>query len=275
MAAIRKTLRAIIGLTACCVLAFSLYQIFIYLRDVSSSRALTDDLIKDAVELLPSPEAAREDAAAPGDTGSAQPEVEAETGESAPIKVDFEALRRKNEDIIAWLYSEDTPINLPVLQAGDNDYYLYRLADGSYNPAGSLFADYRNNADFSSPNTIIYGHNMKNGSMFGSLREYRNQDYYDEHPVIWLLTPEEDYRLELVAGFVTADDNRIYTLEQDEDSMLELAEEAIKYSAFDSGAEAVPGSRYLTLSTCTYDYDNARYVLLCRLVPLGSAHEAG
>ena len=89
--------------------------------------------------------------------------------ETAPITVDFERLQEENKDIIAWLYCPDTEINYPVVQSKDNEYYLRRLLDGTWNIAGTLFMDYRNAADCSDLHTIIYGHNMKNNTMFGSL----------------------------------------------------------------------------------------------------------
>ena len=82
--------------------------------------------------------------------------------ETAPITVDFERLQEENKDIIAWLYCPDTEINYPVVQSKDNEYYLRRLLDGTWNIAGTLFMDYRNAADCSDLHTIIYGHNMKN-----------------------------------------------------------------------------------------------------------------
>lgn len=84
--------------------------------------------------------------------------------------------------MLAWLYCPDTVINYPVVQSDDNEYYLRRLMDGSSNTAGTLFADYRCSPDFSDPHTVIYGHNMKNDTMFGILPEYGAQEFYEPHP---------------------------------------------------------------------------------------------
>ena len=91
--------------------------------------------------------------------------------------VDFESLRESGPDIIGWLNLPDTVINYPVTQTDDNEYYLHHLYDGTYNKVGCLFADYENKADFSDRNTIIYGHNMRDGSMFAVLNEYDEQSY--------------------------------------------------------------------------------------------------
>ncbi len=108
-----------------------------------------------------------------------------EPEETTPITVDFEALRKENGDVVGWLYCEDTPINYPIVQSEDNDYYLRRLLDSTWNIAGTIFMDYRNAPDFSDWNTIIYGHNMNNDSMFGTLQDYKKQAYYEEHPVLY------------------------------------------------------------------------------------------
>ena len=129
--------------------------------------------------------------------------------ETPPIRVDFDALREKNDDVVAWIYCPDTPINYPVVQAADNEAYLHRLLDGSKNSAGTLFMDFRNSSDFSDWNSVIYGHNMKNGSMFGTLMDYKTQSYFDAHPKVFLLTPEQDYVVKIVAGFVTPADAEI------------------------------------------------------------------
>ncbi len=116
----------------------------------------------------------------------------------------FEKLTAEYPDTVGWLYCEGTPINYPVVQSKDNLRYLRRLPDGRYNAAGSLFADYRCKEVAASGNYIIYGHNMKNGSMFGTLVRYKSQNYYDEHPTLYYLTPERTFRIELIAGFVTS-----------------------------------------------------------------------
>lgn len=89
------------------------------------------------------------------------------------MEINFDILKSKNKDIVAWIYSEGTQINYPIVQSKDNDYYLRRLLDGTYNQGGTIFMDYRNNKNFEDYNTIIYGHNMKNNTMFGTLINYK------------------------------------------------------------------------------------------------------
>ena len=129
------------------------------------SQNLNDSLTKEAVMKLPQ------------DAESNQSEQES-VQETAPIIVDFEVLQTENKDIIAWLHCPDTKINYPVAQSEDNSYYLKHLYDGTANKVGCLFIDYENAEDFSDNNTIIYGHNMKNGSIFGTLDSYKKADYW-------------------------------------------------------------------------------------------------
>ncbi len=187
----------------------------------------------------------------------------------SPVTVDFAALQKDFPDIRGWLYAPGTEINYPVVQGRDNDFYLHRLMDGEDNAGGTLFMDYRNNADFSSKHTFIYGHHMKDGSMFAAIVNYANQAYYDEHPYLFLNTPNGNYRLDVVAGFVTLDDSRAYLLDfKSRAEFEEWYELMSSFSDFTSDVSFGPDDLIVTLSTCTYDYDNARYVLMTKLVPL-------
>lgn len=196
-----------------------------------------------------------------------EPPAESEH-EEAPISVDFTVLQQTNPDIIAWIHCPDTTINYPVAQADDNQYYLRRLTDGTYNTAGTIFVDFRNASDMSDRNTLIYGHNMKNGSMFHSLSGYRKQDYYEQHPVIWLLTPEKTFRINLISGFVTRADSDSYTFFETDEDLLSYLEQAIGKSTFSADTDISQISRIVTLSTCTHEGVDKRYILIGALEEL-------
>lgn len=253
----RKIIRLLLGLAACVVLAYATMELAGYLKESSISVEMKQSLILEAVSQKQDPTAATEteDETAPTE----------ETAITAPISVNFDYLTETNPDIIGWLYSEDTPINLPVVQSKDNDYYLYRMIDGNWNSSGTLFADCRNARDFTDNNTVIYGHNMKNKEMFGTLANYKEQEYYEEHPVMWLLTPKGDYRIELVAGFVTSTTSKVYTHPLTGDDAYAMAQETMEKSTFSADIQLTRGDRFLCLSTCSYEFDNARYVLVGRL----------
>lgn len=196
---------------------------------------------------------------------AAVPDHSERSGENAAMtwpEVDFAALKEVNPDFVGWLSCEGTPIHYPVVQGRDNDYYLHHLFDGSEGRCGCIFLEAQNEPDFSQPHSILYGHHMKDGSMFKSLKGYREQSYYEEHPVLLLLTPEKRYRLEVFAGFVAAEGSNAWQLDfRDEQERQRWLEEQIQRSDFHSDVFPGPEERILTLSTCSYEFQNARYVV--------------
>lgn len=190
-------------------------------------------------------------------------EVISSSDGACPIAVDFDKLRQINEDITAWIYCEGTPISYPVLQGVDNGEYMYNRYDKTMSTSGSIYLDYRNSADFSDPKSIIYGHNLQ-GSMFGSLTEYKSQEYYEKHPVIWLITPDKSYELELFAGFETTADSNDYSLISDDRELKNITDEAIKKSDFKADCDISSFDRSIFLSTSTNDNKNesGRYIVV-------------
>ena len=186
-------------------------------------------------------------------------------GPSIPAAIDFDALYETSRDVVAWIYAPDTEINYPVAQARDNSYYLRRLLNGKGAVCGTIFADYRCSADLSDWNTIIYGHQMDNGTMFGSLAGYRDQAYYEAHPVMYLYVPGQRYRLELIAGYVTNVNDPLYYLPSSREERDAVLAQALEKSTFRSGVTVGEDDRLVTLSTCAYDFNNARYVVIGRL----------
>ena len=171
--------------------------------------------------------------------------------------VDFDALRETGPDIIGWLTLPDTAINYPVTQADDNEYYLHHLYDGTYNKAGCLFADYENQEDFSDRNTIIYGHNMRDGSMFAALNEYDEQSYFDGHPQMYLVTPGGGYVVEIFTAFVTrpsesGSDISPWRLNwKDDGAYTTWLSEMAGRSVIETDVTVTSSDKVLTLSTCT------------------------
>ncbi len=212
----------------------------------------------------------------PETEGAASEMTEAEPLEMAPIAVDFEKLLTDSPDVVGWLYCPDTVINYPVARGEDNSYYLARLPDGTYNNNGSIFMDYRCAADFSDWNSILYGHNMKNDTMFGTLEDFRKQEYYDAHPVLYLLTPAQDYKIVLIGGCTTpGDDKDTYGIPISLEERNALIEKAQQNSTFQADVEIGNEERLITLSTCAYDYTGARYVLVGVLRELAPFVEGG
>lgn len=191
-------------------------------------------------------------------------QVEAEP--EIPTAIDFDSLHAISGDAVAWIFAPDTKINYVIAQSGDNAYYLRRLLDGTYANGGTLFMDYRCAADFSDWNAVIYGHLMDNGTMFGELENYRDPVYYEQHPVMYLYVPGRRYTLELIAGYVTDVNDIVYALPATRVLRDALLTRATRKSTFVSGVTVGGEDKLVTLSTCVYDFDDARYVVIGRLV---------
>ncbi len=192
--------------------------------------------------------------------------------ETAPLVVDFEALKQVNPDITGWIYCEGTVIDYPVMQGEDNDYYLHHTFDGEYAASGSIFVEASNRSGFADANTIIYGHHMKNKSMFAILSNWSDPAFYQQHPVMWLLTPEQDYKIVLWSGYTVSAYSDTYTIfKESGEEFTQYLQDAAAKSNFQADVELEADSRYVLLSTCAYVFDNARDVLHGKLVPVESA----
>jgi len=178
------------------------------------------------------------------------------------LGIDFDAVKALNSNIAAWLYCPGTAIDYPVMKADNYAYYLTRLPDGTANANGSLFIDFNHAPDFGDPLTIIYGHHMKSGSMFGSLIEYKKQTYYKEYPFMYLYTEHKNYRIDLKYGCLIGKDKwkeEAFMYAENLDSLLSYAK---SNTTFESTAPYEAGDRIIALSTCAYDFNDARYILV-------------
>ena len=117
------------------------------------------------------------------------------------ISVDFNELKKKNSDTVGFIKVNGTNVNYPIVQGDNNSYYLNHSYDKSYNSYGSIFMDYSSNNDFSDLNTFLYGHYTGNGSMFGELKKYMNESFYLEHPFFYILTPQQNYKVEVFSVY--------------------------------------------------------------------------
>ncbi|MCR4617164.1 MAG: class B sortase [Lachnospiraceae bacterium] len=191
------------------------------------------------------------------------------SGDFGGLEVDFDALTKLNPDIIGWIYCPDTVINYPVLKTDNNDYYLHRNYKKEYAASGSIFVECANSDGFVDSNTIIYGHHMKDGSMFASLSKWFKQEYYDEHPYMYLYTPDGNYRVELFSAYTTAvGSDSYYAILTPCKELDEYLERVKNKSQFDCNIELNSEDKYIMLSTCAYVFENARSVLHGKLVPI-------
>ncbi len=193
-------------------------------------------------------------------------EAPGDISERPPISVDFEQLQEDNPQAAAWLYCEGTSIDYPVMQGSDNDFYLHHSYTGAEDQSGAIFVDAQCTPGFADYNFIIYGHSMRDGSMFGGLESWKSQEFYEEHPVMWLLTPEADFRIRLFSGYTTSAYSETYTIFRGPgDEFTAYLDRCQKSSDFTSDEILEADGRYVVLSTCAYDFEEARYVLHGRL----------
>ena len=199
-------------------------------------------------------------------------ERDADSGEVAgpnaqlkpPIEVDFDKLKSVNEDVVGWIYVDALPdISYPIVKGKDNQTYLHQTYEKNYNFAGTIFVDYENSGDFSDCNTLVYGHNMKNGSMFGHLKKFREDDrLYKQDKYFWILTPERNYRYEIISAYTTGVNSDTYTLFKGPGEEFEKYLETIKgYSEIQTDdTDLTIKDKIVTLSTCTGN-ESTRFVV--------------
>lgn len=158
-------------------------------------------------------------------------------------------------------YRTQKPYNYPVVQGEDNSYYLKHLFSGEWNGSGCIFLDFRNDASFADRHSIIYGHHMKNGTMFTGIDKYKKQEFFDEHPVALLITPDKNYKVDFFAGYVAAPQDDAWEIGFTEAEFEVWLQNAADRSCFTSEVAPNISDHILTLSTCSYEFDDARFVL--------------
>jgi sortase B len=257
----KKTLLIVVIVILLAVLCFSSWQLIKIWREYRLGEVTYESM--EAYVDVPETTAPKKPQKAEEETVETVPE---ESGILWP-EVDFDALREINPDVVGWLYIEGTNISYPVVQGDDNDFYLYRLITGEYNSSGSLFLEAGLPRDFSARNNPVYGHNMKNGSMLAGITGYKRQEFYQEHPVALLLTPERNYQVYIFSAYVLDEDGDAWDTRFTETTMQGWLDERIRRSYIATDVVPTTRDKVLTLSTCTYETDDVRFLVHGILVP--------
>lgn len=197
----------------------------------------------------------------PSQVTDAPEDVDEEEPEEEMISVDFDALMKINEDVVGWLYIPNSDISYPLLHGADNEKYLHATYDGTSSIFGSIFVDFRNAADFSDWHTILYGHNMKNGSMFGTLKKYQDENFFQTHRNIYILTKDATYRYRVFSYHVADAAGRVYTTSfANKDEYASFLDLITQSSSIETKLSVGAKDKTITLSTCTGDEEN-RFVV--------------
>ena len=222
----------------------------------------------------PSPDpAAAIHTASPSAAPTASPRPEIPDDETLRRTVDFSLLQEEsNADIYAWITIPDTQIDYPVLQhSSDDTYYLNHNLDGSKGYPGCIYSERENALDFSDFNTVLYGHNMKNGSMFHELHNYEDESFLPEHPYVYIYTPERVLRYQIFAAYRYDDRHLLYSFdyatEEGRNGYLSEIWGIRDISAvLDDQVEVTAADHILTLSTCVGSQAEKRYLVQAVLV---------
>lgn len=181
-------------------------------------------------------------------------------------EVDLASLRAVNEEVLGWICIPDTPINYPLMDGDDNSFYLKHTWDKVPSFYGSVFLEQSNSSDLTDFNTILYGHNMGDENIFGSLKHYSDLSYWQEHPYVYIVDDRGVHRYEIFAAHEASIRSITYVLGFDDELREQFVQAAVDRSDIDTGIVPETTNRILTLSTCTGYTKNTRWVVQARLV---------
>ncbi|HIT91235.1 MAG TPA: class B sortase [Candidatus Merdenecus merdavium] len=190
-----------------------------------------------------------------------------EVTETDDYEVDFAGLQEVNPDVIGWIRMEAIDIiNYPIVQGKDNDQYLHTTFQGAKNGAGAIFMEYTNKSDLTDQNTFIYGHNMKNESMFGSLKKFHDKATYNISPYIWIYTPTATYQYEIFSYHVAEVNTDSFVNQfEDDETFKQYLDMLQRLSEYDTGVAVDQEDKIITLSTCTND-TSTRFLVHAKLI---------
>ena len=206
----------------------------------------------------------KDDSPTADDDGSKKGTEDARNGY---LQVDFEGLKKVNPDVIAWIQIPALDISYPVVQGNDNYYYLHHMFDEQTNKNGSIFVDYHNQPNFTDSNTIVYGHNMKNGSMFGTLDHYQDQSLYQQYPCFYIYVPGSVLEYQIISCYAGRNGSAGYTYSFPElGDFQKFVDTVLSYSGYDTGVTVTDTDHIVTLSTCVNSDRNYRYLVHGKLL---------
>lgn len=175
--------------------------------------------------------------------------------------IDFEKLSEINPDVVGWIRIPDTNIDYPIVQSHDNDAYLHTSFEGEESSAGSIFLDFESQKNLRGYNTIIYGHNMKNGFMFRDINLYKDETFFKEHQYFEIYTPRETIHLKAVSCYYIENTPEVRrTRFRSREAFEEFVQKMLEPCEYGEIPEGTITGLY-TLVTCSYEVDDGRTIL--------------
>lgn len=174
----------------------------------------------------------------------------------------FKGLLELNPDVVGWISIAGTEIDYPVVRHTDNDYYLNHNLEQSRSSHGAIFMDYRNQSLLEDKHTVIYGHHMKDGSMFGELSNYKDETYYQAHNRIRLDGLKQSTEWQIFSVYVYTPEHQFFQFQYaDEQEYSNYLQKIVEASSYDTEVEVSAEDQLLTLVTCTYEVSDARFII--------------
>ena len=238
----KKRILNIVMVLSVLVFCFSAFQLYRQTSDYRAGTKEYEQVVKEAVTI----------------------EEKDDKSSEKSYRVNFEKLKKMNPEVVGWIrFDEPENINYPLVQAKDNDKYLTTTFEGNQNKVGTIFVDYANDPRFEDSNTFIYGHNMKDGSMFGKLRNYRQESFWKDYPNFYIYTLEGQVHTYHIFSVEIAEDTsksfqKQFSKEEEYGEYLTYIKEK---ALFDTGINVDTKSKIVSLSTCTNATETQRLVL--------------
>lgn len=246
----KECISNIILVIAICVFGFSGYKLYQIQKEYKGGTSEYETL-QDTVVQIDIPKVEQSD------------DSKKET-EEIVFRIDFEKLMSINSEVVAWLrFDNPDTINYPVVQGDDNAKYLKTTFEGKRNSSGTLFVDVENAGDFSDRNTFIYGHNMKNGAMFGKLRKYKDSAFCRENPYFYIYTPDgTEHKYQVFAASVVKDTSESYMKTYADITEFQAYIDYIRsISIYKTDVEVSEDAKIVSLSTCTNVQEDERLLV--------------
>ncbi len=247
-------------LAVICIIAGGGGMIYQHIAN-SRQQAEYEQLAREVTETEPETESEEETMSETLPGWDEEDEDEEEETEGPAEAVDLESLMAINSDVVGWIKIPGTVVDYPIVKAADNDYYLHRNVYKEESTAGTIYMDYMDASDFSSLHNVIYGHHMRNGSMFKTIVYYTDQSYFNSHSDIYIYTPDREIHLKALAAVITTPDAIRRKTQFDSEADFQ---DYVSQMTANASAKADPDreiNRLWSLVTCSYEFDDARTIL--------------